>query len=128
MRLLLTALLFFATALSADSSLYRAAEPIGTFVPRLISKLGDAGFQFRVRSVYNENRDGKQGFVFLLEPRGSLCDLQIFNENNKTTLVRLKVQDAQDSQRFQRFFTGPMHMAEVGVSTIPDSPAGWPRP
>lgn len=109
--------------------MYRAAEPVGSFVPKMISGLGDAGFKFQVRSVYNETKDGKQGFVFILEPRGSLCDLQLFAENNgKSTLLRLKTQDAQDAARFQKFLTASLRMTEVGVGQIPEAPANWPRP
>ena len=129
MRLLCSILFLAATALHAETSMFRAPEPVGTFVPKMISGLGDAGFRFKVRSVYNEAKDGKQGFVFLLEPRGSLCDLQLFNENNgKSTLLRLKVQDTQDAARFQKFLTSSLRMTEVGVSQIPDAPPGWPKP
>jgi hypothetical protein len=129
MRVLFALAFFCTTAVQAESALYRAAEPVGSFVPRMISGLGDAGFRFKVRNVYNEAKDGKQGFVFLLEPRGSLCDLQIFNENNgKTTLMRFTVQDAQDAARFHKFFRENMRMMEVGVGQIPEGPANWPRP
>lgn len=129
MRLLFALILLVSTALQAESAMYRAAEPVGSFVPRMISGLGDAGFRFKVRSVYNEAKDGKQGFVFLLEPRGSLCDLQIFNENNsRSTLLRFKVQDAADAARFHKFFREHMRMTEVGVGQIPEGPTNWPRP
>lgn len=125
----LFALFLLTSAVHAETAMYRAAEPVGSFVPRMISGLGDAGFKFKVRKVYNETKDGKQGFVFLLEPRGSLCDLELFAENSgKSTILRLKTQDAQDAARFQKFFTGSLHMAEVGVGQIPDAPAGWPKP
>jgi len=129
MSLTLALVLFASTALHAETAMYRAAEPTGSFVPRMISGLADAGFRFKVRSVYNEAKDGKQGFVFLLEPRGSLCDLQLFNENNgKSTLLRFKVQDAQDAARFHKFFRENMRMMEVGVGQIPEGPTNWPRP
>ena len=129
MRLFGFILVLATTALHAETSMFRAPEPVGSFVPKMISGLGDAGFRFKVRSVYNEAKDGKQGFVFILEPRGSLCDLQLFNEDNgKSTLLRLKVQDTQDAARFQKFLTSNLKMTEVGVGQIPEAPAGWPRP
>ncbi len=115
--------------LHAEMRTYRSPQTVGKFVPRLVDELGNAGFSFTVKSVYNEKKDGKQGFVFVLQPRGTICELVFFDEGGKSSLVRVRTQDGQDMDRFHRFFLQRLTMSEVGVTPIPDQkPAGWPSP
>jgi len=129
-KVLILILLLGATSLFADVRLYRAPQALGKFVPRLVDQLGSSGFQFTVKNMYNEAKDGKQGFVFLLQPRNSLCEIVFFAENEASSFVRIRTQDAQDSDRFDKFFSRQMNMSEVGVSEGPAQKAdpSWPTP
>jgi len=111
----------------AESREYSSVLPPGKLIPAVIDELGRAGFRFTVRTVFNEARDGKQGFVFVLQPRQTLCELSFFSDRTGSQ-VRIFTQDAQDLARFHLFFVQNMHMTEA-VSTLPERPpAGWPVP
>ena len=118
-----------AGGLSAETRTYRSSQAIGKFVPRMVDELGNAGFTFTVKTAYNEKRDGKQGFVFLLQPRNTVCELVFFDEAGKSSLVRIRTQDGADTDRFHKFFTQRLSMTEVGVTSAPQpAPSGWPTP
>ncbi len=126
----LAGLLFFGAPalLQAEYRSYRSQTPPGKLIPKLIQSMGDAGFQFRVQKVFNEQRDGRQGFVFVLQPRSSFCELSIYDAG-KNSLVRVFTQDVRDSRRFHRFFVETMKMAEVDSTPEEKMPPNdWPVP
>lgn len=131
MKIILSLLISLVCAggLLAEKRSYRAPQPIGKFVPQMIDKMAEAGFDFTVREVYNEVKDGKQGFVIILKPKMSLCEITFFDEKGKTSLVNLMAQDNNDAKHFHRFFLERLNMKEIGVTPLDDNvPSGWPSP
>jgi len=122
-------LLLTGTPLHAETRIFRYNGPVGELVPKLIDELGDAGFRFRVRNIYNEKNDGKYGFVFEMKPELTICEL-LFESRGKVTLVRLFTQNTADRIRFEQFFTKKMKMVAVGVPRTKElkSDPSWPLP
>ncbi|MCE9596637.1 MAG: hypothetical protein K8S54_01585 [Spirochaetia bacterium] len=127
---LILILVLMASSAFAETRLYQSNLPLGKFVPKLVDELGNSGFQFSVKNVYNEARDGKQGFVFLLQPRNSVCELIFLAGNANSSMLRIRTQDAADSTRFEKFVSQRLQMREVGVAPTPAPAvdAGWPKP
>ncbi len=114
-------------SLFAENRMYGSSTPVGQLIPAIIDALGRTGIQFSVNRVFNESRDGKQGFVFLLQPRQTICEITFF-ENRPGSIVKIFTQDSQDMNRFHVFFVETMRMRELGV-TVPSGPTGnWPVP
>ncbi|MBL8021456.1 MAG: hypothetical protein JNM27_17420 [Leptospirales bacterium] len=123
-------LVLLASTAFAETRVYKSNLPLGQFVPKLVDELGNSGFQFSIKSVFNEARDGKQGFVFLLQPRNSLCELVFLPGTANSSMLRIRTQDAADSLRFDKFVSQRLQMKEVGVAPEPASAvdAKWPKP
>lgn len=123
-------LILLASTAFAETRVYKSNIPLGQFVPKLVDELGNSGFQFSIKSVFNEARDGKQGFVFLLQPRNSLCELVFLAGSADSSMLRIRTQDAADSLRFDKFVSQRLQMKEVGLAQEPAPAvnAGWPKP
>lgn len=100
------------TSLQAEHRLYRSTRPVGQMVPELIDGLASGGFRFTVQRVYNEEKDGKQGFTFLLMPRKTYGEVTFMAEGN-ASIVRVFTQDSDDAARFHKFLTSTMGMTIV---------------
>ncbi len=100
------------TAVEAEHRLYRSTRPVGRMVPELIDGLAGGGFRFTVQRVFNEEKDGKQGFTFLLLPRKTYGEVVFMAEGN-ASIVRVFTQDSDDAARFDKFLTSTMGMTVV---------------
>ena len=116
-------------SLMAEKRIYRAPQPVGTFIPALIDAMGNAGLKFKVHQTYDEKTDGKLGLLLSLKPGQRLVDLGIHDKNGKSTLVTVTFQDPGDSGVFNRLFTQNLNMTEVGLGKVDGNvPSGWPAP
>ena len=117
------------TSLSAEKNYYSSTRPRGKIVQELVEKMAKAGFKFKIRKVYNENRDGHSGFVFWLLPRRTHCEITFHHKKaGKGTIVKIYTQDRIDSSRFHSFFTRQMKMKQWGSINPGQKGGGWPQP
>jgi len=128
MKKYLLIILFFSFNLYAEIRIYRYNGPINEFLPKFVDQLAESQVKFRITKQYNENTDGKLGFMMLLLPGRRLVDLQFFNENDKTTLVKIFFENPWDGKIFHEIFTR-LKMNEPDIKSFDDSlPPGWPKP
>ncbi|GIX41219.1 MAG: hypothetical protein KatS3mg129_0952 [Leptospiraceae bacterium] len=130
MKVKITFILFvlFCGILSAETRIYRYNGPINDFLPKFVDQLAESKLKFQITKQYNENTDGRLGFMMLVLPGRRLVDLQIFNEQEKTTLVKIFYENPWDGKIFHEIFI-KLKMNEPDVKPIDDSlPPGWPKP
>lgn len=122
-------LIFFITSsIFSETRLYRYNGPINKFLVQFVDELGNKNLKFQITKQYNEETDGRLGFSMLVLPGRKFVDLQFFNENNQTTLVKIFYENAWDGKIFHEIFM-KLNMNEPDIKPIDDSlPPGWPKP
>ncbi|MDH5654919.1 MAG: hypothetical protein OEZ34_03355 [Spirochaetia bacterium] len=119
------------TALLADKRLYSYNGNSGEFVSEFIDVMTGEGIRFSVKSVYNEEKDGKQGMVLIMKPSGKFCEVT-FADKKKGSVISLFAQDSNDMALINSLFLRKMRMSEVGTKpknyTSPPGSGGWPDP
>ena len=122
------------TSISAEKRMYQYNGSVGKFVPELIDTMTAEGIQFSIKSVYNEKKDGKQGFVMFMKPSGNFCEVT-FMDKGKISLVSIFSQNSSDMSRINILFLLKMKMVELGATEEEKSggnsgelPSGWPDP
>jgi hypothetical protein len=121
-------LFFITTAVFSETRYYRYNGPINEFLPKFVDSLGEAKLKFQITKQYDENKDGRLGFMMLVLPGRRLVDLQIFNEQDKTTFIKIFYENPWDGKVFHDIFM-KLKMNEPDSKPIDDSlPPGWPKP
>ncbi len=119
---------FISTSIFPETRLYRYYGPINKFVVQFVDELSNKNLKFQITKHYNEETDGRLGFSMLIMPGRKFVDLQFFNENNKTTLVKIFYENPWDGKIFHEIFM-KLKMNEPEVKAFDDSlPPGWPKP
>lgn len=114
-------ILFIASPVLAERNVYEANQPLEKIVPKLIDELGNAGFQYDVKKVYNADQDGREGMILRFKPSGILCEFIFIQDrkNRNRSLIKVQTFDRGELRRLHRFFLANMHMTHSGVRKLP---------
>ena len=113
--LVLFALALPVASLSAETRFYESVRTRGATMEAFIDELTRSGVHFSIRKVFNENKDGRVGFVFLLAPKRSYCEVT-FHERPKGggSLVRIMTQSTDEANRFETLLTRRLKLKALG--------------
>lgn len=113
--------------LFAESRTYASSKPVHEIIPKFIDEIGNRGIQFKIQKSYNETKDGKLGFQFLLMPRSRYADIGFYSDTKTNgSLVKVLTQDRADSDLFYQILVKTLGLTEPGVKVPNDSNSGWP--
>lgn len=119
--------LLLPNSILAESRTYASSKPVHEIIPNFIDEIGNRGIQFKIQKSYNETKDGKLGFQFLLMPRSRYVDIAFYSDSKTNgSLVKVLTQDRADSDLFYQILVKTMGLTEPGVKVPNDSNSGWP--
>ena len=117
--LALILLFFLCNNIYAEWRTYESNNNVATVLEKFLSKIEESKTTFKILKVYNEIRDGVQGFEIILKPQGTLNKLQFFSdEKTKNTFVKVFTQNGIDAHFFENLMIDKMKMKEFGVTPI----------
>ncbi len=109
--------LFLALALTAplgaEVRFYESAKPRGSTMEAFVDELTRSGIRFTIRKVFNEDKDGRVGFIFHVAPKRLHCEVT-FHERPRGSLVRLMTQNTDEAIRFERLLTQNLKLKALG--------------
>lgn len=98
---------------AAETRFYQSPDDRGVAMERIVDAMSARHIQFSVRSVFNEKRDGKVGFVFLLRPSRRYCEIA-FYPGRDGSLVRVLTQTTADAGLFHNLLVGTLKLRAIG--------------
>ena len=119
-------LYFWGYPLGAEWRSYQIRKPAAQVLENFLKQMDAQKIRFSIRRVFEQSREGKQGFVLQLLPRGTFCELAFYAKpGQKRTLIRVFTQDRQDSQLFYKIMVKKLKMKEIGLSPRRGNDSAW---
>ncbi len=121
---------FLSSPISAEWRSYESKESVSHLLPSLLAGLKNQNISFQVKKVFNQKREGKEGFMIHLKPRNTLCKLLFYHKSKKQkySLIRVFTENSSDSRLLSRILIVKLGMREAGIyqqknETWPISPS-----
>ena len=101
--------------LAAEIRFYESRQARGPTMEAFVDELTRSGIRFVVRKVFNEEKDRRVGFVFLLAPKRTYCEVT-FHERprGRGSLVRIMTQSTEEANQFEILLTRHLKFRAIG--------------
>ena len=107
----------FTDPLGAEWRSYQIRKSVAQVLESFLAQMEAQKIRFSVKRVFQQSREGKQGFVLQLLPRGTFCEMAFYAKpKQKQTLIRVFTQDHKDAQLFHKLMVKKLKMKEIGGS------------
>ena len=108
---------FLSSPLSAEWRSYESKKLVSHLLPALLTELKNQNISFQVKKVFNQKREGKEGFMIHLKPRNTLCKFIFYHKSKKQkySLIRIFTENSSDSRLLNRIFILKLGMREAVI-------------